>query len=114
METIIQSNGSRWLGQEPDSVETLLEVLGREPLDPTLEEFGNFIDELDRPATWPDEKVPPEFEGKGMTRFFGNFAKLSHVFNIDTNDPEVVRGLTVAIRDNQKRGDYQRIKADLH
>jgi len=82
--TTIDSNGSKWYGEEPDSVPVLLDLLAREPLDPTFEEFGNFI----RPA----EDQP------GVTRFAGGLWLRAHVFRIDTDDPEIVRALTDAIR----------------
>ncbi|EBM5152882.1 pyruvate dehydrogenase, partial [Salmonella enterica subsp. enterica serovar Typhimurium] len=32
--TLILSNGSKWAGQDPDSIQTLLDVLGDNVLDP--------------------------------------------------------------------------------
>lgn len=92
MKTTIHSNGSKWAGQEPDSIETLLEVLKREPLDRSFEAYGNFA--------YANESLP------GTTRFFGNFLHISHVFSIDSNDPAVVKPLRAAIRANKKREDY--------
>ena len=96
--TIINSNGSKWYGDEQDSIETLIEVLGKHPLDRGFEAYGNFI-----------AVDPPLIKGDNMrgTNFFGNFLTVSHVFNIDTDDPEVIRKLTAAIRENQKRPDYR-------
>ena len=96
MTTTIQSNGPRWAGQAPASVDELLDVLARETLDPRFEKYGNFI--------LRDE--PP-------LRFWGNFFNVSHVFSIDTDDPALIDRLTSAIRANQQRPDYQAARASL-
>ncbi len=59
MTTNITSNGSKWAGETPDTIDDLLKVLASDPLDRVFEKYGNF--------TYPSE------ETKGMTRFFGNF-----------------------------------------
>jgi len=64
-------------------------VLATEPLDITFERYGNFILTRD-----------------GVTRFWGNFARVSHVFQIDTDEPEVIARLTSAIRANQETPAY--------
>ena len=92
MKTTINSNGSKWAGQEQDTIETLIEVLGETPLDRSFEAYGNFAYKL--------EGAP------GNVRFFGNFLHQSHVFNIDSDDQSVISRLTKAIRLNQKREDY--------
>jgi len=88
--TTITSNGSKWYGEEPDSIETLLEVLKENMLDPRFSEYGNFI-----------------IADVGSVRFFGNFLNLSHVFDIRTDDPGVIAKLTRAIRENLRRDDYR-------
>lgn len=89
--TTIISNGSHFLGEPQDTIAQLLRVLATEPLDHTFEKFGNFI-------------LPPR-DGHPV-RFWGNFAHLAHVFEIDTDDPYVIALLTQAIRTNQERDDY--------
>ena len=89
MGTTIHNNGSKWAGQAPDSVDKLLSVLQEYPLDRTFEDYGNFI----------------QRDGKTV-RFWGNFYNLSHVFQIDTDDPDLISRLSGAVRDNQKREDY--------
>jgi hypothetical protein len=96
----IISNGSKWVGEAPDSIERLVEVLGREPLNPTFEGCGNFIIQ---------ESADPL-----RVRFFGNFANLAHVFSIRTDEPAVIAALTKAVRENQASPDYQRIRAGYH
>ncbi len=95
MTTTIISNGSKWAvdtrynGDTSDPIDDLLEVLASTPLDRRFEKLGNFIEPF-----------------KDLTRFWGNFFIVSHVFDIDTNEPEVIEKLTAAIRENQQRADY--------
>lgn len=91
MSLTIVSNGSKWAGQEPDSVEKLLEVLATTPLDPTFEDYGNFVL---RPC-----------KNKPCWSVWGNFFGLSHVFNIEGTAIEL-RPLVRAIRANQKSEAY--------
>jgi hypothetical protein len=84
----VNSNGSKWLGDAPDSIDVLLDVLSREPLDPAFEEYGNFV--LSHPPG---------------VRVWGNFLNLSHVFSVDGSLDEL-KPVVDAIRANQKRPDY--------
>ena len=98
MTTDIRSNGSRWAGEEPDTIESLLKTLAQEPLDRKFEAFGNFV-------TFEAELLDGS-RMTGMTSFFGNFYTVSHVFNIDTDDEAIIKPLTKAIKANQLRPDY--------
>jgi len=97
--THIISNGSHWAGEEQSSIAELLEALQSEPLDPTFEKYGNFI-------------INPEpIEGIGSPiRFWGNFFGLSHVFQIDTDEPSAIALLTEAIRANQSTPAYKQAR----
>ncbi len=95
--TIIDSNGSKWAGESPDPIEKLYQVLETEPLEPDFERFGNFI-------FW--DKV----EGRTALRFHGNFFTVSHVFNVYTDDPEVIQKLSHLIRENQAGPAYREAK----
>jgi hypothetical protein len=77
----IISNGSKWLGEPPDTIETLLEVLGKNTLDP---KFGTFV----------------TYKHPGMLRVFGNFLTISHVFNI-LGTVDEMRPLARAIKMSQ-------------
>ncbi len=88
----ILSNGSTWAGEQPRSLEDLLKVLAVYALDPVFARYGNFIVD----------------EGEGWVSFFGNFTGVSHVFNIRTDEPEVIARLTRAIRENQARQELWR------
>lgn len=98
MKTTINSNGSKWAGEKPDSIEKLIEVLSETPLDRRFEACGNF-------AYKGKCKHDREILGH-QTRFFGNFLKLSHVFNIDTDNPIIIKKLRNTIRANKLRPDY--------
>jgi len=87
----IYSNGSKWAGQEPDSVETLLGVIEKETLDPSFESYGNFVFK--------------ERHEDGDYHAFGNFLSVSHVFNI-SGSKEDIEPIRKAIRKAQKRPDY--------
>jgi len=83
MATEIVSNGSKWYGQAPDTIEQLLAILVSHPLEP-----------------W---SVIERSRVSRTVGYFGNFRTISHVFNILTDDPAVIRRLSRAIRANQRR-----------
>ena len=99
-----------WRGQQPDSIDSFFEMLECKPLEPFFEECGNFIFDLGKVETWPDGKVPRKYQGRELTGFTGRFAGGDFLFNIETNDSTLIDRLTVAIRANQKRGDYQALR----
>lgn len=96
MATLVHSNGSKWAGEEPDTIEALLGVLDEYTLDPRFEECGNFCWKMS------------DNTGDSRLLFFGNFATLSHAFRIETDDPETQKSLLRAIRKNQCSEDYAR------
>lgn len=74
--TIIHSNGSKWAGQEPDTIEQLIEVLKTNDLD--LRHFAAFgFISFEENNGYMDR----DFEEHNI-RIHGNFTRLSHVFNI--------------------------------
>jgi hypothetical protein len=83
------SNGSKWAGQEPDSVETLIALLSTETLDPTFEAYGDFYHENEN----------------GTFTAFGNFLNRSHVFNI-VGTAEELEPLRLAIEAAKARPSY--------
>ena len=92
----IRTNGSHFAGTPPSPLEALHTALADHTLDPTFERHGNFV----------------EPEG-AATRFFGNFWDVSHVFQVATDEPAVIRDLTARIRANQATPAYQRAKEAL-
>lgn len=93
----IDSNGSHWVGEEPDSLETLLDVLKKQTLDPSFEEYGRFFYQCG----------PNEFHA------FGNFLGYSHVFNIFGTLEEMLP-LARALREARKRPEYLRAWAQMY
>jgi hypothetical protein len=87
----IQSNGSKWAGESPDPVGKLLDLLEREPLDPR---FGKFISRDPSGAT---------------VRVFGNFAHLSHVFQISGTREEMAP-LVASIQRAMRRKAYRELR----
>ena len=104
--TEILSNGSKWAGESPDSIEKLIEVLNAETIEESFfvkyctnrhskakAEYTNFC-----PISKTDD-------GK-YSHFFGNFENLSHVFRINSNENNVVESLTNAILNNKGWAKY--------
>lgn len=81
----IESNGSRFYGQAPATIDELVHALNRHPLNVLM--FDRFV--------WR--------EGGARVRFHGNFLTISHVFSITTDEPEVIATLRGAIRANLER-----------
>lgn len=101
--TLIISNGSKWAGQAPDNIETLLDVLEDYILDPMFERYGIFHCVENNPILEP-----------GADRFSGNFQRLSHCFDIVTIDPDVSAALKTAIKNNLQSEEYQRQAFELY
>ena len=95
----IQSNGSKWLGQEPDSLETLLDMLKKETLNPAFERYGNFV--------LSEDPIP-----KNHVRCWGNFLRVSHVFSVE-GTPEELATLITAIRANQETEAYKEARVSM-
>jgi len=103
MSITISSNGSKWAGQAPDTIDQLIEVLGAETLNPEFEMFGNFSESSSDYET-----------AIYQCRMHGNFLNLSHVFNIDftivhgepKEEWQALRRLSAAIRKNQESEEY--------
>lgn len=112
----IMSNGSKWAGEEADDIDALLKTLSEQPLDPRFEPAGEFITQnpccgVPGPTrgTYVDG---PRMYTANVTRFFGNFYTVSHVFQIDTNDQETIDALTKAIRKNIRSAAYRAAKRE--
>jgi len=85
----IHSNGSKWAGEEPDSVEKLISVLEKQTLDPSFETCGRHF--------YRNEE--------GEFCAFGNFLTVSHVFRINGTLEEMLP-LAKAIKSARRRKDY--------
>ena len=104
----IISNGSKFYGQEPDTIEILLDVLNKETLDPIFEKYGNFIQ---RKPNWLKKETAEKY--KGCAVISGNFVSLSHVFNIITDDEELIQKLEQAINNNKQTAEYQELRKTI-
>ena len=103
----IISNGSKWNGEKPDSIDILIEVLKDYALDPMFEECGDFVNHN---PTWLNPEAKEKY--KNCTEIFGNFLTLSHVFNIITDDKNIIDKLAKCIQDNKSTGEYIRAKKE--
>ncbi len=102
---LVVSNGSQWNGGEPATVGELLELLKKEPLDPTFEDYGNFADNCPISCKTDKPMLPA-----GWWSFWGNFHNVSHVFKIVTNDAEAIHDLRQAILANQASPGYKQAR----
>lgn len=117
MPTITLNNGSPWADPTP-TIDDLIALLAREPLDPTWENYGNFGDQcsLDWIEAWSDDATHGEaFRALSRDRgvavhFFGNFWDYSHAFSIVSDDEDVIVRLVRAIRANQATIAYKQAR----
>lgn len=86
--TTIHTNGSKFLGDPPDTLDVLVMRLRTEVLDRFFAPFA-------------------KNEGKGVVRFFGNFLTYSHAFDIVTDDLVVIAELFDAIAWNMGQAEYK-------
>lgn len=114
LNTITHRVGS--FGNTPEALKLLLHNLTHFALDPTFEEFGNFgpfpavgchIREAPdgSPVYIPGDAVHPAHPF--AVRFWGNFAHLSCVFQVDTDDAETIAFLVRLIAENRQTRAYK-------
>lgn len=94
MTTIIRSNG----GGLAQPIEALFEALEVYTLHRLFEAYGDFV-------TRGDAGIEGRY-GKGTVSFFGNFVDYSHVFNIVTDDADLIERLAAAIERNKAKASY--------
>lgn len=99
--TFIASNGSKWAGEQPDTIDKLIEVLKTETIEERFFE-SYLIDKSNERANF----CPIRKGEDGYSRFFGNFEGLSHVFDISTNNAAIAMRLTNAIKKNAGWAKY--------
>lgn len=93
MTTLVNGIGSKWAGDDPDTIEQLFDMLAREPLDPKFEQYGNFM-------------YLSEFN-RGMVKFWGNFFAVSYHFDVETDDQALIERFMDAISANQCSEPYR-------
>lgn len=90
-------------------IEDFISKLQKYVLDPTFENYGNFI--------YKNPKFPksPELTEhyKGWFNLFGNFLDYSNAFSIYTNDEKLANRLRRLIRKNQKTEAYIKAKNEI-
>jgi len=115
---LIEGNGAKWAGDEPDSLGDLLNRLGQNTLSPMFAQYGfaslaHFSREVHE---WTDDgNYITQYEDLGpiysdapfAVSFFGNFWDVSAGFQITTDDPEVVEVLLAAIAANMSTPAYR-------
>lgn len=101
------------------SLAMLFDLLTQETLDPTFEKYGNFIEQPRKSimtgydggkSIWED-RGPMYPDRPTALQFFGNFLNYSFVFDITTDDSEMIARLTAAIRANQQSDTYRAARA---
>lgn len=104
-------NGSKWAGEEPDTIEQLFVVLAREPLDPSFELLSSghategFVKEVSR-----EFADAYGIEGLRPVCFSGNFFGYSHAFSVVTTDAELIRRIGVALKANMMSDAYRKAR----
>ncbi|WP_347548921.1 hypothetical protein ABFG93_15500 [Pseudalkalibacillus hwajinpoensis] len=84
------------------TIRELIKILEEQPLDPAFEQSGNFI--------FPYQPVRDAKRYSGCKAFFGDFAMISCRFFIVTDEKVLIEELIMAIKDNQQRIDYERLR----
>jgi hypothetical protein len=82
-QTIIRYNGSRFAGEKPASIETLLKLMELEKL--------NFENGLSSYSITP----------AGLVLFSGNFERVSHAFAIETDNKELLTSIQIMLDFNK-------------
>jgi hypothetical protein len=101
----ILSNGSKWFGELPDTLETLLDALSKYPLDPVFEDYGDFVN---LNPEWLSPEVTEKY--KGCALIAGNFMEISHVFRFVTDDIDLIEKFSNAINRNKQTTEYKQHK----
>ncbi|MGA9289629.1 MAG: hypothetical protein WBV93_14955 [Anaerobacillus sp.] len=84
------------------TIRELIKNLEQHPLDPAFEQSGNFI--------FPYQPVRDAKRYAGCKAFFGDFAMISCRFFIVTDEKVLIEELIKAIKENQERIDYGRLR----
>jgi hypothetical protein len=106
--TVVWHVGSPWDPRPEDhGIGHLLFMLTEHTLDPTFEEYGNFVN---RDPGW---LTSPAWRPEGMASISGNFHDYSCAFGLETNHPALIDLLEEAVRHNQASAAYQRARQEL-
>lgn len=118
---VIEWNGSKWAGDEPDPLSVLLDRLENNTLEPSQFDGWNTFELAHRSvhAGYDDngqsiyaDAGPMYPEAPYAVIFGGNFYDYSHGFRIVTDDAEVIEVLNAAIEKNLASDRYQKALAE--
>lgn len=99
--TIIHSNGSKWAGQPQSSIPEIIEILGAWAIEHRFFfKHKQIIDCETGAFEWIILCPISKDRETGNYKFFGNFERVSFVFNIETNDIGVIDQMKKAILNN--------------
>jgi hypothetical protein len=117
---LIVEHGSKWAGEESDSLGMLLERLEQYALCPLHFDGESIFDRAHASKQVRYEggdkyiDLGPMYpEAPYAVIFCGNFAELSAGFHVVTDDAEVIEVLLAAIQSNLASGLYQKALADF-
>src|SRR5262249_4361699 len=91
---LIRWNGSKWAGEAPDPLETLLQRMKEHAIEP----FWLAGDMCEDAAIDSETGLA----SPTVRHFGGNFVTYSHAFGIETDEPETIAKLRAAIADNMR------------
>jgi len=92
----------------PDSVERILLDMEAHTLDPTFEDFGDFVD---RSPEWEAKDTAKKYAG--CTVIWGNFYDYSGVFEVITDDQTLIGRFTDAVARNKLKPEYKAAKLEI-
>lgn len=112
MTTVVQYVG-HGCDDQAEQLDRLFDALTRYTLDPVFEKYGAFLDAAEPDVIAAYERAHGKtFDVPRTMHAFGNFYDYSCVFNLYTDDPDLIARLTVAIRENRSREAYRRAKEE--
>lgn len=103
-------------GHTPDALKVLVYTLATHPLDPAFESVGGFgpypalrccSEQMPDGSTIYHPGPPIHAAHPDAVRFFGNFANLSLVFTVDTDDDATIAFLRDRIAENRQTRAYK-------
>lgn len=111
--TLVNATGHP--SQHKPDIEAFLLMLAKHTLDPSFEEYGNFVYPHHRSREFRDPTTlelsyedlgPMDPEHPEDVHIWGNFFDYSYGFSIVSDEPAVIERLTAAIRANQLTPTY--------
>lgn len=91
------------------NIDDFIDKLQKYTLDPTFEEYGNFIGK--NPKFPNNPKMTEKY--KGWYSLFGNFFDYSNAFSFRTDDEKLAKRLRRLIRKNQNSETYIKAKNEI-